>query len=182
MRTLSIALLLSLAACTADVEQARHPSPRDAKPATSADLASQDRDFLERASQGSNAEVSMGKVVDEHALRPEVLAFGKLMVADHQAINEQLRAIAAKKKIEMTKSLGDHQQDFDRVVDLERDEFDRAYVRVMIQSHHQAAELFRNEAANGIDPELKAFAASTLPKIEAHLRHVLSMKELAAPE
>jgi putative membrane protein len=181
MRTLlSIAIVLSFAACTADVEQVAHPSPRDARPATSAGLASQDRDFVERAAQGSNAEISMGKIVDEHSLRPEVLAFGRLMVTDHYAINEQLRAIAAKKHIELAKSLGDQQQNFDRVVDLEREHFDREYMRVMIESHQQAVELFRNEAKNGIDPELKAFAASTLPRIEAHFDHALSMKEIAA--
>ena len=37
------------------------------------------------------------------------------------------------------------------------------------------AALFRNEIQNGSDPDLKAFAQATLPKIEDHLERALKL-------
>jgi putative membrane protein len=166
----ALACLLLLFACSPKSDQQAHPQP-PVQPAPSANLASQDRDFLERAAEGSNAEIAMGALVDSHASRAEVIAFGKLMVTDHTAINQQLAAIAKAKRISLPTSLGEHQQNFDRIVDLYRDEFDREFARAMRGDHQDAVRLFREEASGGVDPELKAFAAATLPKIEAHLRH-----------
>jgi putative membrane protein len=169
MKTLvAIAALSLLGSCSPDISQQAHPQPRS-EPAPSADLASQDRDFLERAAEGGNAEISMGALVDDHALQPDVIAFGHMMVADHSAANAQLTAIAAAKHISLPTFLGEHQQNFDRIVDLTRDDFDREFKRVMIDDHQDAAQLFRSEAETGVDPALKAFAAATLPTIEAHL-------------
>jgi putative membrane protein len=126
---------------------------------------------MERAAEGSNAEIAMGALVGAHASRAEVIAFGKLMVTDHSAINQQLAAIAKAKRISLPTSLGEHQQNFDRIVDLHRDEFDREFAKVMLADHQEAVRLFREEASGGVDAQLKAFAAATLPKIEAHLRH-----------
>jgi putative membrane protein len=168
MRTAVLLLSLLLAACSPDTAQQPHPRPRS-EPAPSASLASQDRDFLERAAEGGNAEISMGALADRHSLRPDVIAFGHMMVTDHSAANAQLAALAAARKISLPTGLGEHQQNFDRLVDLSRDPFDREFKRVMIADHQEAAELFRTEAETGVDPALKAFAAATLPKIETHL-------------
>jgi putative membrane protein len=168
VRALVLALLL--AACSPDIEQRAHPNP-SAQPAPSASLASQDRNFLERAAEGSNGEIAMGALVHAHASRAEVIAFGMMMVRDHSAANQHLAAIAAAKHIALPTSLGEHQQSLDRIVDLHGEDFDREFARVMLGDHQEATRLFRDEAQNGIDADLKAFAAATLPILEAHLQH-----------
>lgn len=172
----AIALLLLVVACSPNVEQHAHRTPTP-EPAPSANLASQDRDFLERAAEGSNAEIAMGALVHRRAGRAEVLAFGKMMIAEHGAINRQLAAIASAKRIALPTSLGERQQNFDELVDLAREDFDREFVEAMIGDHQEAVRLFRDEASGGVDPQLKAFAAATLPKIEAHLRHAEGLRE-----
>ncbi|HEX8170625.1 MAG TPA: DUF4142 domain-containing protein [Thermoanaerobaculia bacterium] len=182
MRTLAaLTLLLAALGCSRDTAQHAHARPIDVTPAhvQSQALESQDRDFLEKASTGGNAEVAIGSLVDGRALRPEVVAFGHMMVADHTNANKQLIAIAAAKRVAVTKSLGEHQAAFDRVVDEKLDQFDRDFVRVMIEDHQQAVDLFTAEAKNGTDPQLKAFAAATLPVIQSHLQHIQSMSALA---
>jgi putative membrane protein len=171
VRTFVLALLF-LIACSPNVEQQGHPTPAT-EPAPSADLASQDRDFLEHAAEGGNAEIAIGTLalVDGYTHRAEVAAFGRLMATDHRGINKQLTGIAASKRISLPTSLGEHQQNFDRLVDLKQEEFDREFARVMIEDHQEAVRLFREEAEGGVDPQLKAFAAATLVKIEAHLAH-----------
>jgi putative membrane protein len=174
MRPLAAAAMLLLAACTADTSQHAHPRPPQKPP--SPVLAPQDRDFLEHAAQGSNAEVAMGRLVDSRATRPDVIAFGRAMVTDHTAINRRLAAIAARYPIILPTSLGDHQASYDRVVDLRRDEFDREFSQAMIEDHDMAVQLFREEASGGHDPALRAFAAQTLPLIQAHLQHAKALR------
>lgn len=174
MRHVLVAALL-LAACSPDTAQQAHSrkgmSPTPPAPV----LAPQDRDFLERAAEGSNAEITMGRLVETHSKNPAVIAYGRRMVADHTAINQRLAAIAKQHHIALPTSLGEHQASYDRVVDLRREEFDQEFMQVMNEDHDMAAELFRGEASGGIDPSLKTFAAQTLPLIEAHLAHAKSM-------
>jgi putative membrane protein len=176
MRRLLLVLLV-LGACSPNTEQRAHtiPSVEARMPV----LSPQDRDFLERAAEGSNAEIAMGVLARSHALRPEVSAFGERMIADHTAINQRLAAIARRHRTEPPTGLGENQASFDRVVDLYRKPFDDEYMRVMVDDHNAAFELFRSEASGGNDPELKSFAAQTLPAIAAHLEHA---KTLAPPQ
>jgi putative membrane protein len=56
--------------------------------------------------------------------------------------------------------------------------FDRAYIQEMVKDHEEDVKLFRTEAQQGKDPELKRLAATTLPTLEAHLRMA---RNLATP-
>ena len=175
MRNARVFAVLLFAACTPDVEQHAHPR-RASSAAPAPVLASQDRDFLERAAEGSNAEIEVGRLARSRGLRREVKAFGERMVVDHGTLKERLNAIAKKRGIVLTTTLGDQQASYDRVVDLRWDRFDDEFVQVMIEDHDMAAELFRVEAAGGADPEIKAFAAQSLPLILAHLDHARSLR------
>jgi len=168
---LALALLCAVAftgGCTPEATQ--HAFPKHAvEAAPSASLASQDRDFLEKAAEGNNAEIAIGGLVDGRSANGDVVAFGHMLVADHTAAQNELTAIAAAKHIAPPTDLGESQASFDKLVDQKLEPFDHAFARTMVDDHAQAAELYRNEAAGGADPQLKAFAAKTLPVIEAHL-------------
>lgn len=172
-----LVLLLVVLGCSPDTSQRAHGRPQE-QPSPSASLVSQDRDFLERASEGNNAEVAMGNLVHGNALRAEVVSLGRTIAADHVAARAQLAAIAASKQIALTTSLGEHQANYDRLADLKGDQFDPEFVKVMIEEHDQALELFRGEAKNGVDPDLKAYAAAMVPKLEAHLAHAKALAGL----
>lgn len=170
---LALAALLALVGCTPNTEQHAH-----ARPPAEAQLpvlAPQDREFFERAAEGSNAEIAIGVLGRDRGVRPEVRAFGQRMVADHSAINARLAAIAARYRIVLPTSLGDHQASFDRVVDHHREQFDEEFMKVMVDDHHAAFELFRSQASGGLNPELKAFAVETLPTIATHLEHAKAL-------
>lgn len=169
MKSLAPLAVVFVLACSPGADQSAHPQPPQSPPAPV--LEPQDRDFLERAAKGSNAEIAIGSLVDARATRPDVVAFGHTMVRDHTEINRRLGAIATRYRIALPTDLGDHQASYDRVVDLHRDEFDREFSQVMIEDHDAAVLLFREEASGGADPALRAFAAQTLPLIQAHLQH-----------
>jgi putative membrane protein len=49
-------------------------------------------------------------------------------------------------------------------------EFDRAYMDAMVMGHQTVAGKVMTEANSGSDLQLKAFAAKTLPTVQAHLK------------
>jgi putative membrane protein len=170
MRRILIAVATVLAAaCSPDIAQDAHPGR--GLTSNGPVLAPQDREFLERAAEGSNGEVAMGRLAASRGLRPDVRDFGQRMVVDHTTMNARLTAIAATHRIALPTSLGEHQAGYDRLVDLQREAFDQEFLQVMNEDHDMAYRLFRSEVAGGVDPELKAFAAWALPTIEAHLAH-----------
>jgi len=48
--------------------------------------------------------------------------------------------------------------------------FDRAYMDAMVKDHETDVREFQTESKSGSDPEIKAWAAKTLPTLEEHLR------------
>jgi putative membrane protein len=177
----ALALVLLLAACSRETAQSAHGRPPE-QPSPSASLTSQDRDFLERASEGNNAEVAIGNLVHGNALRAEVVSLGQMVAADHSAAQQQLAAIATAKHIALTTSLGEHQANYDRLADRKGDQFDPEFVKVMVEEHDQALELFRGEAKNGVDRDLKTYAAAMVPKLETHLAQAKALSALAQPQ
>jgi putative membrane protein len=64
---------------------------------------------------------------------------------------------------------------FDRLSKQSGTGFDQHYMKHMIQDHEDDAALFETEARDGQDPDLKAFAAKTLPTIKEHLQMAKSL-------
>jgi putative membrane protein len=132
--------------------------------------ASPDQTFLQKAAVGGLAEVQLGKLAAEHAASPDVKQFGQRMVADHDKANRELMAVVEPKGIAVPTGLDrKHRQTADRLAKLHGAAFDRAYIQEMVRDHEADVKLFRTEAQRGKDPELKRWAANTLPILEEHL-------------
>jgi putative membrane protein len=50
--------------------------------------------------------------------------------------------------------------------------FDKSYIKGMVEDHQEDIKEFQKEASSGQDPDAKAFAASTLPTLKAHLKKI----------
>ena len=57
-----------------------------------------------------------------------------------------------------------------RIAAMSGAEFDRAFVGHMVKDHEKDVALFRAQAKDGKDEELKGLAAATLPTLEEHLK------------
>lgn len=158
-------------------EQSLHRADRDQTP-DAANLTSQDRDFIEKAAQGNNAEVYGGMLAKGRTTTASVIAFGEMMVTDHSAANVRLIEIGRQLKIALPTSLGDHQAGYDRLVDNKHASFDAEFARVMVEDHQTAVRLYHSEIASGTDPRLREYAASMLPRIEAHLEQAKTLLPL----
>jgi len=127
-------------------------------------------DFVEDASAKGVAEVEAGKLAEEKGTAADVKAFGAMMVKDHTAANDKLKAIADAKKIEVSTDAELMDKAKAMILDLRSAKsFDQAYANNQVKAHEATIEIFEDEIKNGDDDQLKAFATETLPKLKAHL-------------
>ncbi len=142
----------------------------DSKDKTDKEATSANQTFIRAADQIDLAEVKLGKVAEEHATSATVKKFGERMVRDHSSMNKELREITSKKGIALEEQLDQkHQELMDQLSKLKGEEFDLAYTKDMVSGHEKAIEQFENEAKNGRDSDVKAWAEKWLPTLREHL-------------
>jgi putative membrane protein len=129
-----------------------------------------DESFFKDAAQAGMAEVAAGHTAQEKGASQSVKDFGAMMVKDHTAANAKLKSIAASKGIELPDSPSMMQKAMNKKTDLHSgDSFDKDYIQGQIKAHKDTIELLQKEIDSGKDPEGKAFATQTLPKVKMHL-------------
>jgi putative membrane protein len=130
-----------------------------------------DETFVIKAAHGGMAEVDLGKLAVEKASSDDVKKFGQRMIDDHGKANEELKMLAQNKHITLPTDLDPHAKAMhDRLAKLSGPAFDRAYMQAMVIDHKKDVNEFRMEAKSGKDPDIKGWAAKTLPTLEEHLR------------
>jgi len=128
-----------------------------------------DAEFIDKAAMAGKAEVQASQLALKQARSPDVRAFAKRMVADHGKANAKLTEIAARKGMKpQVEQIAD--PDVEALRGKSGRDFDTAYVAAAgPDAHRKAVALFEGEARDGKDPQLRAFAQSTLPTLKHHL-------------
>ncbi len=130
---------------------------------------SADSKFVLEAAMGGMAEVQLGQLAVDKATSPDVKQFGQRMVDDHGKANQELTQLASTKGITLPTTLdAKHQADVDRLSKLTGEEFDHTYMKMMVDDHNKDVADFQHESSGGKDPDVKAWAAKTLPTLEQH--------------
>jgi len=134
---------------------------------------SPDSSFIKSAAEGGMSEVELGQLAQQKATNPAVKDFGAMMVTDHTAANDKLKALAASKQVALPESPSLMQKASKSKLDMmSGDSFDKSYVKGMIDDHKADIKEFQKEATEGKDPEVKAFAVATLPTLKKHLQKI----------
>lgn len=140
-------------------------------------LSSADRNFATAAALGGLAEVRLGELAQRKGASDHVKQFGAQMVQDHGKANEELKRVAIGKGLQLPTELDRKHADVQANLDKRSGaEFDREYIRVMLDAHKKDVALFERQARSGKDADLKAFAEKTLPTLRQHLTHVQGLK------
>jgi putative membrane protein len=133
-------------------------------------MQSPDHMFVVKAAQGGMAEVKLGNLAKQNGGSDAVKGFGDKMVTDHSQANEELRQLAQQKGITLPSDVNSKDKKINKMLASKQgSDFDKAYIHDMVKDHEADVAEFRNEAENGKDPEVKAWAQKTLPVLEQHL-------------
>ena len=151
-----------------------------AKPSASSSLASGERKFLEKAAQGSMAEIELGKLAMEKASSQQTKDLAKKIVDDHTKALDEVKRIATSKGVTLPSDVdGKHKRLHDKLAKKSGNDFDREYTDEMEDDHGKDIRDFRSMAKNAKDADVKAFAASTLPTLEQHHQMAKSAEDAA---
>jgi putative membrane protein len=134
-------------------------------------FARSDAAFMKQAAENGHAEVEASKLAQTKARRPEVKAFAEHMIADHTKVNDELKQIAAAKKVELPAEPSVMQKGKLKMINTGSDDkFDDRYAREFgIKAHEDTIKLFQTAANEAQDSDVKAFAQKTLPSLQSHL-------------
>jgi len=137
-----------------------------------------DTNFILAAAQGGMTEVKLGELASTSGMRNDVKEFGKMMVKDHTAINDDLKTLAAQKGVILPKILdAEHQGMVDKMAALTGSGFDDAYINGMIQAHQMDAKAFKAESVATQDVDIKYFLGISIPVVESHLQQATTLKK-----
>jgi hypothetical protein len=137
---------------------------------------------LSRLHHVAEREVQLGRLAELSAYRPETRAYGRRLVADFQALDQQISAMAAQLGIdpamlgptyagENTASLSREAQDLTRLGAARGDELDRQFWVVVAQDQLAAADMLLPVA--GADPRLDSLVADVARQLDASSRAAL---------
>jgi putative membrane protein len=135
-----------------------------------------DMSFYKKAAEGGIAEVELGNLAQNKSPTQSVKDYGAMMVKDHSAANDKLKAIADSKNIKLPSSPSAAQMATKTKLEvLKGTAFDKSYIKGMVKDHEEDIKEFENEASSGQDADAKAYASATLPTLKAHLKKIQSI-------
>ena len=134
---------------------------------TQADLGA--INFIRGGIEGGLTEIKAAKIAKEQSSNPRIIQFADMMIADHIRLATELKKIERDKMIDDRDSINaEHQKMLSDLSEKTGDEFDKAYIQMMIADHESAIGLFTDAGHNTSNTIQKA-AEKALPKLRMHL-------------
>lgn len=129
-------------------------------------------------------EIAEGKLVQKKATNAQVKAFGRTLVADHQAGLSEAKSLASKMNVTFD-STTDAARDLrnthrDDLKDLNETkagaDWDKKFVDKAIDDHQHVLDKLQDASKNTTDPELRATLEKTTGKVQEHLTKAQDLK------
>jgi putative membrane protein len=134
--------------------------------------ASSAQEFVTKVAISDMMEIEAAKLALSKEPDGDTKPFAERMVKDHEHTSMELKALVDGGKLNValpTALDAEHQREIDELKAKSGKEFDRAYDPMQVKAHQQAIQLFEAYAREGDNPDLKAWAAKTLPHLKQHL-------------
>lgn len=126
--------------------------------------------WLTEAMSANATEVEAGRLAQERGASQDVRQFGQRMVTDHSMELEQLVALAAKHGLDPIRGplMPLHRQLIQNLMSRSGQEFDRFYMRSMVQEHRTDVHHYEMGLKEQTE-DVAANASETLPALREHL-------------
>ncbi|MFI5029095.1 MAG: DUF4142 domain-containing protein [Reyranellales bacterium] len=136
-------------------------------------IAPKTQDFVTLAAQSDMLEIASSKLALQKSDSGKTKTFAQKMIDDHTATSTELKGLVSSGKVTVTApSTLDkaHQEKLDKLAKLQGKDFTKQYDDMQVSAHKNAVSLFERYGKDGDNPDLKAFAGKTLPKLQEHLK------------
>ena len=155
-------------------------------------------EFINTMAIAGMAEVQLGKLAAERAQDPDVKAFGQMMVKDHTQANDELKQVVSQTGVQLPTQLDEkHRELADRLMKLQGEEFDREFMKAMVDGHETVADQLLRQAGwigtstrdeSGVptavgtsgsvsgETGVRFWAMKTLPLVQQHLQRAREIR------
>jgi putative membrane protein len=176
---LIIAIIISISSCennnskdTKDVAEDHNDAKFDKND------NEKDVQFLVNAAEINMEEISLGQLAQHKGSTNHVKELGKMMEESHTKSMAELTALAQTKSISLPTSQTDNVKEaYKNLNEKSGNDFGKEYSSMMVNGHKKAIELFEKASTECTDPEIKAWAAATLPILRTHLDQAMICKK-----
>ena len=125
--------------------------------------------FVRAAAEAGHTEIAASKAAEKDSKNPRVTGFAKMMVTDHTKAGAQLDTVASNNEADLPpRPTQQHQKIIDSISQLSGEQFDKAYMQMMVKDHEAAVTLFDDNKDNRASA-IKKYVERTLPVIQMHL-------------
>ena len=137
--------------------------------------------FVEKAAIGDRYEIEAARLALQRSNRQEVKAIASKMIDDHTTSTHHLlaalemnetRGVAAPPRTLDTR----RQTMLDHLAKAPADAFDSTYLDQQVLAHEETSTLMRSYSGGGDNPQLRSFAAGTLPVVDRHLKKMKQIR------
>jgi putative membrane protein len=135
-------------------------------------VAPKTEDFVTEAASSDMFEIESSKLALERS-DDKTKAFAQQMLTDHQKTSDEMKAMVTSGKVKgtiPTALSSAHQGMLDDLKKLQGDDFTKEYHSDQEDVHEDAVDLFKRYGDQGVNPDLKAWAAKTRPALEHHVQ------------
>jgi putative membrane protein len=129
-------------------------------------------EFAKKVAISDSMEIQSSQIALGRSPDGDTKPFAEKMVKDHQQTSAELKSLVQGGKLKVTLPTAldtEHQKKLDELKAKSGKDFDSAYDNMQKQAHEEAVALFEQYARDGDNPDLKAWAAKTLPHLKEHL-------------
>ncbi|NOT74384.1 MAG: DUF4142 domain-containing protein [Cyclobacteriaceae bacterium] len=174
-----LGFILSLAACGPKKDDSKEAAEDQNEKKFDDTKIEGDTEFAVSAADAGMFEVKAGELAQTNGYSSEVKSFAKMMIEEHSKANAELTDAAASKNITLPAYLSNNAQgNYDALAKKTGKDFDDAYTDLMVKGHKDVLDLFKKEAADGKDADLKAWATGKVAIIEHHLEMAKQTEEI----
>lgn len=152
------------------------------------------RDWVNDRALAGMTEVRLGELASQKGMNADVKAFGKMMVSDHTKANDSLKQVATQHNIPLPAELdNEHRDKIDKFSKLTGAQFDREYMKTMVDDHENTIEALEDRLDkegtdenptymakkndNRVDAALNQWSATVIPTVHKHLTRAKQLND-----
>jgi len=154
------------------------PAQTPAGSATGAALGPADTYFVTQTTLGTPFQTDSGRIAQTKGTTKAIRSYAQLMVSSHITVNNILLGILKNKAPPPPPTLlkAAYATMISTLEHESGQKLDADYITGQVNYQKGNTALYQYEISNGTDPDLKAFAQETLPKIQDHLERALKLQ------
>ncbi len=127
--------------------------------------------FLAQAMQDSLAEIETCELALEKTSNDDIKAFSQHMIDQHSRMGREIEQLASRKQAELPKDISEEQRStYEELSRLSGTEFDRKFIDHNVEDHEKDIRIFKEQAQQLSDKDLKEFAEKGARQLDEHLR------------